>query len=235
MRTFSAMEPKKIDKMLSQTLTDRKLSRGERQAMRQVLEELKSSPDESAFIRSRAFELARNEMSGNRDREVIAWLGDVVGLIASVESSRQSPLEASAYFTDQHDCPAKIVSLISQAEKSIDVCMYTITDDRISKALLDAHSGGVAVRIVTDDEKIDVPGSDIAAFMCAGIAVRTDSSSAYMHNKFAIFDDRAVATGSYNWTAGAARVNQENFIVTRDAGLVREFGKYFERLWQQFA
>jgi len=229
------MQPGELDKLLSQTLDDRRLSRGEKQALRQVLEDLKAGPAQSAFIRSRAFEIARQAMADGQDRQVVDWLADVIGLIASIESSQQNRPEALAYFSDEHDCPAKIISLLSQTGESLDICMYTITDDRISSEIIAAHSRGVSVRIITDDEKIDVLGSDIAAFRSAGIPVRTDDSAAYMHNKFAIFDRRTVATGSYNWTAGAARVNQENFIVTRDADLVGSFGKYFERLWRRFA
>jgi phosphatidylserine/phosphatidylglycerophosphate/cardiolipin synthase-like enzyme len=56
-----------------------------------------------------------------------------------------------------------------------------------------------------------------------------------MHHKFAIFDDSALLTGSYNWTRGAARFNNENFIVTTDRRLIHPFSQTFERLWQALA
>ena len=54
-----------------------------------------------------------------------------------------------------------------------------------------------------------------------------------MHHKFAIFDNKTLLTGSYNWTRSAARNNEENFIVTADRLLVQRFDSEFEQLWQK--
>jgi phosphatidylserine/phosphatidylglycerophosphate/cardiolipin synthase-like enzyme len=52
-----------------------------------------------------------------------------------------------------------------------------------------------------------------------------------MHNKFMIGDGRAVGTGSFNWTANAARRNAENFVVLRLSYVVSAFKGEFDRLW----
>jgi phosphatidylserine/phosphatidylglycerophosphate/cardiolipin synthase-like enzyme len=52
-----------------------------------------------------------------------------------------------------------------------------------------------------------------------------------MHHKFAIFDGALLLTGSYNWTRGAARDNEENFITTPDRRLIASFTAAFGRLW----
>ncbi len=56
-----------------------------------------------------------------------------------------------------------------------------------------------------------------------------------MHHKFALFDERLLATGSYNWTRSAADKNQENLLVTGDPRLVTPYAELFERLWVEFA
>jgi phosphatidylserine/phosphatidylglycerophosphate/cardiolipin synthase-like enzyme len=53
-----------------------------------------------------------------------------------------------------------------------------------------------------------------------------------MHHKFAIFDDRLVATGSYNWTQSAERANYENLILLDDPKVVARFTEEFQRLWR---
>lgn len=53
----------------------------------------------------------------------------------------------------------------------------------------------------------------------------------HMHHKFAVFDERRMLTGSYNWTRGAARDNQENVVVSDDPRLMKAFGLEFARLW----
>ena len=51
-----------------------------------------------------------------------------------------------------------------------------------------------------------------------------------MHHKFAIFDGRTLLNGSYNWTRGAARDNQENVMISDDQRLVAQFQGEFDRL-----
>jgi len=139
-----------------------------------------------------------------------------------------------AWFSPHDDCPGRIMNLFAEARSSADVCVFTITDDRISDALLAAHARGVRIRIISDNDKAHDCGSDIERFAAAGVAVRVDLTPFHMHHKFAIFDDRRLLHGSFNWTRGAARDNQENIVVTDEPRLITAFGREFERLWEKF-
>jgi cardiolipin hydrolase len=66
------------------------------------------------------------------------------------------------------------------------------------------------------------------------VPVRLDDAPYHMHHKFALFDGRLLANGSFNWTRSATHNNDENLVVTDDANLVRVFGLQFGKLWQQF-
>ena len=70
--------------MLLETLEDLRLSRGERRALKEVLEEI--SPDESAQknYRHRVFEVARGALFDTRDRKVIDWIEAVVNTMLEV-------------------------------------------------------------------------------------------------------------------------------------------------------
>ena len=125
--------------------------------------------------------------------------------------------------------------MMGEARNTADLCVFTITDDRISSSILAAHARGVRVRIITDNDKAHDLGSDIERLAAAGIAVRIDRTPFHMHHKFAIIDGRRLLNGSYNWTRGAARDNQENLIVCDDARLVAAFQQEFEQLWTRFA
>jgi mitochondrial cardiolipin hydrolase len=141
---------------------------------------------------------------------------------------------AEAWFSPHDDCPGRIINLFAEARSSVDVCVFTITDDRVSDSILAAHCEGIRIRIITDDDKAHDLGSDIDRLAAAGIPVRIDHSPFHMHHKFAIFDGRILLQGSFNWTRGAARDNQEDLVVTDDPRLVTAFGREFERLWTQF-
>lgn len=146
-------------------------------------------------------------------------------------SYRQYP---RVYFSPGPDCLNAIVRACLQAEKSIDICVFTITDNRIKDAVIAAYSHGTDVRIITDDHKQSDDGSDIRELESIGIEIRTDRVQGHMHNKYAIFDEYMVLTGSYNWTRGAEASNYENLVQLYDENIVTRFVNNFNGLWKEF-
>ncbi len=217
----------KIQDILRQTLDDHRLSRSEKRALEDVLADAVGSEHEMAVCRSAAFELARESFNDAEAGEVLNWLEEVVKVLQLPEESAR-PARAECHFSPGDNCPRRISGLFAAARTSADACVYTITDDRISDAILDAHRRGVAVRIITDNEKAFDPGSDIVRLEQAGVSIRADRSPYHMHHKFAIFDAELLLTGSYNWTRGAAENNQENLVLTDDRRLLEPFREVFE-------
>ena len=76
-------------------------------------------------------------------------------------------------------------SLVRGARESIDLAVFTLTDDRLSNALVEAHKRGVVVRLLSDDDKAGDKGSDIRRVRGSGLAVRTDRSPYHFPHKFA--------------------------------------------------
>lgn len=138
-----------------------------------------------------------------------------------------------AYFSPGTACLNAILSGIDSARSSLKICVFTISDDRITQAIRQAHRRGVQVRILTDNEKLFDRGSDIRELTAAGIPVRVDESPNHMHHKFALLDNHTLLTGSYNWTRSAALYNHENLLVTNQKSLVQDFSREFDRLWQE--
>ena len=229
------MTPTEIDDILRQTLDDLRLSRSEKRALGQVLADAGLNDAGAALVSSRAFELARRHVGGADGPDVLDWLEEVVKVVRAAAAPPPGGRLAEALFTPAADCAGRIVELFGRSRRTADVCVFTITHDRIADAILSAHRRGVAVRVITDDEKVFDLGSDVDRFVSAGMAVRTDRSEAHMHHKFAVFDRRVVLTGSYNWTRTAASGNQENIVLSDDPRLVGAFGEAFERLWREFA
>jgi cardiolipin hydrolase len=225
------MDPRAIDDLLALTLDDRRLSRPERRAVADHLAALGADEAELAFCRGRAFEAARAALTGPADRDLLDWLEDVLKVLQPRVGTDPSAPAAEAFFNPGDDCARQIGQLLARTRRAVDICVFTITDDRISGAILDAHRRGVAVRIISDDEKSADEGSDVPRFRAAGIPLRVDRSVFHMHHKFALFDGALLLTGSYNWTRGAARDNQENFITTPDRRLIAAFAAAFQRLW----
>ncbi len=138
-----------------------------------------------------------------------------------------------AYFSPGEDCANAIVQALQNAKKSIDICVFTISDDKISREIIACHRKNIKVRIITDNEKLHDLGSDIAQMAKTGIAIRIDNTTAHMHHKFMVVDNAILVNGSYNWTKSAATSNEENIIVSDEKSLVATFAKQFEKMWKE--
>jgi len=226
------MDPSELAAMLLATLDDRRLSRAERAALRSVLDEQAPSSEKLASFRHKAFSIAQEAAETQHSRELIGWLEDVIKLFipktapAAVAEVRFSPGDA---------CLRLIQDELDRARTSADICVFTITDDRIAARIVSAHTRGVRVRIITDDDKSEDLGSDIERLAAAGIPVRRDRTEHHMHHKFAVLDDERLLSGSYNWTRSAAAHNEENVLLTADTRLVRPYRRAFEELWAALA
>ncbi len=229
-----SLDAESWDKMLRQTLDDRKLSSAERTALRATLRDAALDDRARAILRSRVFEIAKEKLDDDRDSLIVDWLEELTKLLLPFSGEHGEPF-VEAHFSPGEGCVRRIRGMLESSKRSADICVYTITDDRIAESVLAAHRRGVAVRIVSDDEKARDVGSDIVSLSRAGIPVRVDDSPYFMHHKFAIFDRDTMLTGSYNWTRGAADNNEENLILSNDRRLLTAFQGEFERLWVKFA
>lgn len=138
-------------------------------------------------------------------------------------------------FSPGEECRELILNLIASANNTLDICVFTISDDRISNALLKAYERGISVRIITDNDKTSDLGSDVENLYYQGIEVKTDRTEFHMHHKFMIVEKKTVLTGSYNWTRNAALYNQENIISITDSEVTKRFQSEFDCLWEESA
>lgn len=150
----------------------------------------------------------------------------------NLTSQTQVTNMTKAYFSPGEDCVNAIVQALQNAKKSIDICVFTISDDKISREIIACHRKNIKVRIITDNEKLHDLGSDIAQMAKAGITIRIDNTTAHMHHKFMIADGTTLVNGSYNWTKSAATANEENIIVSDEKDLIAAFTKQFEKMWK---
>lgn len=224
-----------LEEFLERSLDDERLSRGERAVLRELLEEHGPSPREQGILLHAAFDLARNRLGDSGHVQVVEWLEDVVKALHPVEDDGLKQGEhAEALFFPSQKSLGRLLDRIRGCRHSLDICVFSITHDRLAEAVLDVHRRGIPVRLLTDIEKTQDRGSDVLDLARGGVPVRTDTTESLMHNKFAIFDGTLLATGSYNWTRNATRENQENILVTDDPRLVGAYRAEFDRLWEMF-
>lgn len=227
------MDFEHLDRVLRDSAEDLRLDESERLQLRELGGKL--DPERCRFLRNRAFGLARELLAGTPETagEALHWLEQVVRTLDAARPAAPAP--SSVWFSPGEDCLRMLRGLCRQARRQLDICVFTIADDRLAEAVLDCHRRGVAVRLITDDDKSFDAGSDVLRLREAGIAVRMDSSRYHMHHKFALFDARVLVNGSFNWTRSASANNEESLVVSEEQSLLQGFASQFERLWERFA
>ncbi len=227
------MNLKELEALLKDSLQDFKLDQDEKAVFNALSEKL--ADDQLRFIRNKAFELSYPSIKAGGDEaiKVLNWLERVV---KSIQPQQNNPvIESEACFSPGSNCRNKIINLLKAARQSIDICVFTISDNKITQAILEAHRRGVVVTIISDNDKANDKGSDIQYLLDKGVHVILDQSPYHMHHKFAIFDNRILLNGSFNWTRSATQVNEENIVVSAEQKLVSrfagQFGKLKEDLW----
>lgn len=136
-------------------------------------------------------------------------------------------------------CTSKICrslkSEIDIARNSIDLAVYDFNSmPQILSALQNAKARGVKIRAVTDYDNIKNDTETIKNLESFAEVIITDANPAkdanrLMHNKFFIFDDKKVWTGSANITnTGLSGFNANNAIVISSEKIAQIYKSEFE-------
>lgn len=139
--------------------------------------------------------------------------------------------EIKIFFTPSLDCENNIIKRINKSNK-IDIAVYSITNPNITNAIIAAHKNGATIRIITDKTQAKGKNSLVADLERAGIPVLTNRKHKIEHNKFAVFDDSYVVSGSYNWTKNASIYNSENCLFFNQPN--KEYSHRFKQLWNMY-
>ncbi|MGZ9222541.1 MAG: phospholipase D-like domain-containing protein [Anaerolineales bacterium] len=150
------------------------------------------------------------------------------------------------YFTDpvnlrdpanwQSSIAGRLIEKINAAQASIHIAAFEFDLTPVADALIAAKQRGVDVRWVTDDEhgleSDGEPGhGQFEMLQDAGIEVRADTRSALMHNKFWIFDNQIVWTGSTNITENGIFKQDNNAIAIQSPELAAIYEREFQEMW----
>jgi len=233
MKTDVSMRQPELEAWLVATLDDFKLSQSEALELREILPRLVQ--DDIAFVRNKAFILAREpaRIGGNNAVASLLWLEKISKVIDNFRQIQSASI-TEAHFSPGEDCRRQLLDLLVAARMTLDISVFTISDDRLSDAIVAAHKRGIQVRLITDNDKAYDQGSDIFKLIDQGIDVRMDNTENHMHHKFAVIDKSILVNGSFNWTRSATDYNQENILVTNEPKLVAAYLAEFDGLWSEF-
>ncbi|MCR3755244.1 MAG: Phospholipase D [Candidatus Westeberhardia cardiocondylae] len=127
-----------------------------------------------------------------------------------------------------------ILHAIENAKSSIDIAAYSFTSKPITLALINAQNKGIKIRIVADKKSNTNKYTAVTYLVNHKIPVKLNDKYSIMHNKFMIFDNNSVQTGSFNYTQNAISRNAENIIyVKNNIKIAKIYTNEFNRLWKE--
>ena len=212
---------------LRQSIQDEVFSKPERKSVRALVAEKTLDEQQLNFLRSKIYDLANEKITATNYKFILEWVKNANSALVTNQSTF-----SDAYFSPGEACRNVIISQIKSATSHLQICVFTISDDYITDAIIGSHKRGTQIKIITDNDKSLDEGSDIEQIAKLGIAVKMDRTTDHMHHKFMLVDGKALITGSYNWTRSAAKFNHENILLTREVGVVKSFLKEFDQLWK---
>lgn len=144
--------------------------------------------------------------------------------------------------TCSHIVCSELVNLIKNSTSTIDIAMYGWANiPKVVEALEDAQRRGVVIRIVYDTTSSNKANyyPETTSFVEKYENIRSDSiegssklTNMLMHNKFFVFDNRKVYTGSMNFsTTGLSGFNHNNVIVINSSKIASLYTAEFNQMF----
>ena len=161
-----------------------------------------------------------------------------LALAADNESDGSRRIEVG--FSPEGSAQKLVLRTIDAATSSIRVAAYVFTSPDVTRALVAAKQRGVDVAVIADhrsnlEEQRSTAGRHALTLLAkAGIPTRTVKAYPIHHDKFMVVDGMAVETGSFNFTAAAAKSNSENaLVVWNDPALAETYLSHWQSRWDQ--
>jgi len=136
----------------------------------------------------------------------------------SGEIQQENGPAVQVYFCPRDDCAERLSGLINSAQE-VKCAFYNLNLKNVRDALKSKQYNKL---IVDSDGEKYVSEMDYIA---------RPEGSGLMHNKFCIFDNSTVLTGSFNPTSKQDTVDNNNIIVINSKYLAENYKEEFEELW----
>src|SRR3954463_1319880 len=116
------MNPADLDQLLKQTLADHRIQAGEKQSLIEWTTQHASDDPARALARSRAFALAKSELSGEATH-VLEWLEEAVKVFSRpLGGTSAAPEPSRAFFSPGATCVQEVIREFHLARHTCDVC-----------------------------------------------------------------------------------------------------------------
>ena len=160
----------------------------------------------------------------------LAAFGAAIGAVAA------SSVEI--HYAPEEDLERVDVDVIDNAERSIDMAAYVLSDPFVIEALRDAADRGVTIRLYLDKSQYSQHGprnggpiGELLAF--PNVCARIKGRGVLMHLKAYAVDGERLRTGSGNFSQSGLAFQDNDLILVDDPAIVAKFETNFEAIWSR--
>ncbi|MBR5305237.1 MAG: DUF1669 domain-containing protein [Candidatus Gastranaerophilales bacterium] len=127
----------------------------------------------------------------------------------------------------------RLIDEINNSKETIDIALYEFGDqEEIYNALLHAKNRNIKIRVVSDSSNDENYKHEMHFKFIKEFNATLDKSTSFMHNKFFIFDNRLVMTGSANISVtGSGGYNANLVAFIKDKKIIQRYKQEFEQMY----
>ncbi|WP_026473224.1 phospholipase D-like domain-containing protein [Alkaliflexus imshenetskii] len=155
--------------------------------------------------------------------------------VTLLKSSSIPTANLSASFSPQNELYGyldQLISVIDNAQTSLDICLYSLEDYDVYLALKRAAGVGVQIRMLYEGALEDRKKNDnTISHKIEELGIDVKYVNKTNHHKFIISDNNYLVTSSGNWNNKANWVYDENTLRITDEELILRYRAEFEYLW----
>ena len=133
-----------------------------------------------------------------------------------------------------NNCIDLYIEETKKAKKNIKCMFFSFTYDDLSNEILKKHREGLTINIILEKNQ-DSKYSQYSKLKEKGVNVILDKNPSNMHNKFCIFDNNTVITGSMNPSNNGNFNNNESIIVLQNEKIAQRYSAYFDKYFAMWA
>jgi phosphatidylserine/phosphatidylglycerophosphate/cardiolipin synthase-like enzyme len=159
-------------------------------------------------------------------REITAATLLFVAITAAYATADQPTI--AIYFSPKGGAADAIAAAIDAATTRVWAMEYSLSESRITAALIRAQTRHVDVHIIVDPHQQSDVYSTAPKLYKAGVPIVVDANHQLMHDKTFVIDSTTTITGSANATRSAESDNAENVVIITDATVNATFAANFQ-------
>ncbi len=143
----------------------------------------------------------------------------------SILHIKELKAKTEVFFSTEGETKEAVIQFINSAESSLDIAAFIFTSGDIAESLLTAKKRGVKTRIILDYKQKQNRDPVLQFIKDEGFGLKfvKGNIGGFMHHTFAIRDNKAVITGSYNWTDHSSKYNYENVVLVDEQKVVEKY------------